>query len=300
MKYKSGEKDKKYEYIKNLYLTNSMTLRNICKEYHIDRHSFSNFLKKQNISTRKKISSDDCIFEKIDNEEKAYWLGFLYADGSITYRDSYPTRYCLELGLKKDDVLHIDKFKSFMKSQRPINFRLNTNSYKIMILSKKLCVDLIKLGCYPKKSLTLKFPTEQNVPNFLIRHFLRGYFDGDGCIQINYKNQLFKNCSILGTKEFLESMLVILNLEKKVILKKDKRHLNNTYYIQFNLETSYYFLNLLYYNNNISLQRKQDKYEFAVKCRNILNYKGVISVKGVIPNTEINLTISKELGHRNA
>ena len=43
---------------------------------------------------------DNTIFEKIDSEEKAYWLGFLEADGCL---HSGKGDYRIELGLKEED-----------------------------------------------------------------------------------------------------------------------------------------------------------------------------------------------------
>ena len=45
-------------------------------------------------------------FDKINTEEKAYWLGFLYADGSISSKEDK-----IELGLAEKDLHHIEKFK---------------------------------------------------------------------------------------------------------------------------------------------------------------------------------------------
>ena len=70
---------------KEEYLNTSKTLREVCKIYHLDRFTFSNTLKLEGMNVRRKIDIDDTLFESIDNPFKAYWLGFLYADGNITY-----------------------------------------------------------------------------------------------------------------------------------------------------------------------------------------------------------------------
>lgn len=83
--------------------------------------------------------------------------------------------------------------------------------------------DLIKLGCFPKKSLKLKFPTEEQVPNYLINHFMRGYFDGDGNIYISEDKKKFR-FSILGTKnftsEYQKKIMSLCNLESKTKIYK--------------------------------------------------------------------------------
>ena len=114
-------------------------------------------------------------FEKIDTEEKAYWLGFLYADGSVGSKENK-----IELGLAEKDLSQVEKFKQFIGLDNKISYRKNTKSYRSSFRSQKCKQDLISQGCVPKKSLILTFPTEQQVSHSLICHFMRGYFDGDG------------------------------------------------------------------------------------------------------------------------
>ena len=96
--------------------------------------------------------------------------------------------------------------------------------------------DLIKQGCIPNKSLVLTFPNKHQVPENLINHFIRGYFDGDG--SINYeirekysvrKKQNIKrlnvNAQFIGTKEMLT---VINNCVNFNGLEKEKRRNSNT------------------------------------------------------------------------
>jgi hypothetical protein len=269
---------------KEEYLNTDKTLREICKIYHLDRFTFSNTLKAESISTRKKIDVDDILFENIDNPFKAYWLGFLYADGNVTY-NLLKTKYSIELCLAEKDLDHLEKYKNFLKTSKRISYRSNTKSYRLTFHSKKVCEDLIKLGCTPKKSLTLKFP--EFLPEDLVSHFIRGYFDGDGSISVSNKNGRLLSTSLLGTKEFLISVMEILNIDIKH-LKKDKRHRNNTFYILFNIKDSLKFYEFIYLNNCICLDRKYNKYCIAVEHRNILNNQRTKTVKGEIPNTVLN------------
>jgi hypothetical protein len=247
--------------------------------------SFSIYLKTNGIATHRKIDSCDTMFNKIDTEEKAYWLGFLYADGSVSYKETFPTAYKVEIALKESDKEHVEKFKKFMQSKRSIEYREKTKAVRIVISSKKLCESLIFLGCGPKKSLTLCFPNETKISNALIKHFIRGYFDGDGHIAINKNTNCLKVISMLGTKEFLNAVIQKTNLTCS--LKKDKRHQGNTFRINPCINESLEFLNYIYNDAQVYLTRKYDKYLLAVRHRNMLNHKGAISVKGEIPNTEI-------------
>lgn len=194
-------------------------------------------------------------FEKIDTEEKAYWLGFLYADGSVGSKENK-----IELGLKAEDYNHIEKFKNFMKITNKISFRESTNSYRISFRSEKCKQDLIKQGCLPKKSLILDFPTQEQVPNELIRHFIRGYFDGDGwftntekCLQIGF----------IGTDSFLHGLLKIFEKENINSYNKifDVHHKNGAKrYIFSGYDDIVKFLNFIYKDSSIYLNRKYQLY----------------------------------------
>lgn len=241
------------------YLNTDLTLREVSKKFKIDRGWFSKYLKSKGISTKRKLKVDITIFEKIDNEEKAYWLGFLYADGCVYYKKRTKS-YRLEVGLAEKDYSHLLKLKKFLKSEYKIRYRSETKSYSLEICSKKICDDLIKLGCVPRKSLILTFPTF--LDRELIKHFIRGYFDGDGCISTIKTSP---GISILGTNEFLTYITNIYQKDKPLF--KDKRHKNNTFSIRFKVNNGLFFLYDIYNNANVYLDRKYKKYIFLLNCR---------------------------------
>lgn len=120
-------------------------------------------------------------FENIDSEAKAYILGFIYSDGCIYV---HPTAFCLTITQLEQDEDILLKIKKELESDYPLLEKIQKSNDKKTITfyayNKKIFDDLIKLGVTPKKSLTLKFPTFLN--ENLMKHFIRGYFDGDGCI----------------------------------------------------------------------------------------------------------------------
>lgn len=192
-------------------------------------------------------------FEKIDNEEKAYWLGFLYADGSVGSKEDK-----IELGLAEKDLKHIEKFRNFIGIQNKISYRDSSKSYRYSFRSSKCKQDLINKGCVPKKSLILKFPTEEQVPKELIRHFIRGYFDGDGwftntkeCFQIG----------IIGTEDFIKGFLdTIENINKNNKIFNVHRENGAKRYIFGAYQDVLNFLNYIYQDCNIYLDRKYEHY----------------------------------------
>ena len=111
-------------------------------------------------------------FEKIDSHEKAYILGFIYADG-------YNREDVLELVqiASRKDIL--EKIREAFKSNHPIK-EYTPGKFTLNIANKKLCSDLNKLGAVRNKSLILKFPSF--IEDSLMPSFILGYFDGDGCV----------------------------------------------------------------------------------------------------------------------
>lgn len=203
---------------------NGMSLFKICKEFNIrDKHVktilINNGIEYKNKPIYRKHSIKENIFNKIDTQEKAYWLGMLFADGCVTKYEKKGDHNSLELSLK--DKEHVKKFIEFLgETKEPKEKKIGPYiSYRYYVSSKELVADLIEKGCTPKKSLTLTFPKEDVLPTDLRRHFIRGYFDGDGSITVKFGKRDYYISSLLGTEEFLEDVQEIL-LQENVINKK--------------------------------------------------------------------------------
>ena len=225
-------------------------------------------------------------FKKIDTNEKAYWLGFLYADGCITrfYRNDKLKSMSLELTLQDDDCDHLIKFKEALESNVPIQHRIISNKYKsdrIVINCTSMCRDLIKLGCTPTKSLTLEFPSSDIVPDEYLIDFIRGYFDGDGGVSytegVYYnkdRNKQYKQysyvCYFCGNKQFLIRLKYVLECNdiKVSELREDKRSKAINIYIYGN-ENIKKFKELIYANNCVNLSRKYDKFFFIANNKEL-------------------------------
>lgn len=142
------------------------------------------------MGTRKYFFDQD-YFEKIDTPRKAYWLGLFYADGCVSPNGVFSLgftrcdRYILEK-LAEDvgyngPIVDIDEFKSIGKG-KPKSYK----SSRINLCSAKFCRHLIDKGVGYQKTLRLTYPT--CVPTSLMRHFIRGLFDGDGFISKSTNN----------------------------------------------------------------------------------------------------------------
>jgi hypothetical protein len=128
---------------------------------------------------RRVYAVDESFFDVINTEEKAYWLGFLTADGTIG--DDL-----VMLALQEGDIPHLYKFTSSLRSNHPIIHREQTQKDKVYrfgqvcLTSQRLARALHRLGVGKKKSFIVR-PCEQ-VPEHLLSHYWRGVFDGDGFV----------------------------------------------------------------------------------------------------------------------
>ena len=163
---------------------------------------------KRMLFNQRKHCFNEQFFDQITTESQAYWLGFLYADGCVTGKQS-EDRGVITLDLAKKDLDHLLKFKEAVQYDSDPTYRHNTRSYRIDLCSRHMCNSLIAHGCVQRKSLILRFPLENQVPANLIHHFMRGYFDGDGHINIPEKQHLSR-FQLLGTPQFLDEYERIL------------------------------------------------------------------------------------------
>lgn len=226
-------------------------------------------------------------FSKINSSEKAYWLGFLYADGCICryYKNDKLKQMNLELSLNAVDLHHLEKFRDCLESNVPIHERhikLNNSeytAYRLNICSTKMCYDLIHLGCTPSKTFDIRFPSDEIVPKEFKRDWLRGFFDGDGCISITQmNNKPHIVTTITGIEEMLKDISSFLLsekiLRKNPTLQKDKRSSAYSIYIH-GTDTNKDWLDYLYKNSNIYLDRKYDKYINFYKDYHEVDKRGV-------------------------
>ena len=206
--------------------------------------------------TARKYTANFDFFEVIDTEEKAYWLGFLFADGYISKK---PSRL-LGCSLHIQDKSHLEKFKQAIEATHPI--REYENRYaRIHLISDKLVDDVERHGLVEMKSTILKPPS--NVPSHLIPHFIRGYFDGDGSWSKSPRGIGYK-FTVTGTEEMLIWIAEQMSLVPRLYERHPDRDNNN-----FTLEAQAKgdmkkAIDYLYEGATVYLDRK---YATAVKIR---------------------------------
>lgn len=183
------------------------------KEYKISYDRVKNIVKDcQEISVAKRLNPNliENYFECIDSNEKAYWLGWIISDGAITNQPE-KSKFQLELTLKAEDedILHL------LEKDLGVNNKvyLSNEKYKRFSLgSKKLIMDLEKLGITQNKTFSVKVPTFDKKYNAT---FIRGVFDGDGGFS-HYRRasgQVCNELSFCGNEHIISWILKTLTLE---------------------------------------------------------------------------------------
>lgn len=194
-------------------------------------------------------------FKTIDSEIKAYYLGFGMADFGMR-KDCYS----FEFRLKKDDKYIIEKLAEELNYTADLYHYKDSirEGYTLIISSKEICRDLIYHGIVPNKSGKEVLPN--TVPKELIRHFIRGFIDGDGCIESSMKRLSICSMSyniLLSIKLFLEKELNIKEYDIKPTLKESG---NIIYYYKVYGNAFMKVLDYLYKDSTIYLIRKYDNY----------------------------------------
>jgi len=270
---------------KSLFLLKEYNGREVCEKLNISSTSLKNIKTKHNL---KKVYNNKYIynhdyFNNIDNPNKAYILGFLYADGCLL---SNCNKVCLVLQLGDEEIL-IQIRNEIGTNRLLINNppkRIGSTSYtssgscSLILTSYKIRKSLEKIGLTPKKSLTLVFP--ETLSEELYPHFIRGYFDGDGHVS-NVNKRLICNTTMMGTLEFLSKVKIILDKEGIYgTIRKEKR-CNNVYWWAVSSRIkAILFSNYIYKDADLYLKRKYNIFENWKKLPydKRKNQRGTISI----------------------
>lgn len=236
----------------------------LAKEYNCTPTHIHYILKKTN-TPRRSLSEASYIythnkdyFKKIDTQEKAYILGLLYADGNIS-------KNVLSISLQEKDKHILETIKACLSYTGPLRSVKKSGNrspqWNLYITSTTLVKDLLTHGLFPNKGFHLTFP---QISYNLCKHFIRGYFDGDGCIYSNPKNQDYL-VSMVSTKEVLEYIRDIfiheLGLSRTKLYNPPKVKDKNLYILTYQGRNNVKLLRgFLYKNATIYLQRKYDKF----------------------------------------
>jgi hypothetical protein len=193
------------------------------------------------------------------SEESCYWAGFLAANGCVD------TKHRVRIMLKYDDFNHLEKFKAFMQSTHTIS----TNTYKYNRCSFEftntyICDILdINYSIIPNKTDKLKLTV---LPTKFMRHYLRGYFDGDGSICESFSNKNSITSSIYatfasGSRNFSESLFSYLQDTLNLGGHLQEFEGSTKWQLKFNTNDAKTLLKFMYLDSNVYLDRKYALYQ---------------------------------------
>lgn len=254
-----------------LYYQSGQTGPKLASMFQVSPSTIEATLKLHGVQSRKhatrnlRHTCDHSFFCYIDTEEKAYWLGYLSADGCISKSNVPREGPMLVINLSAIDKEHLVKLKTALQSSHPIkDYTLNykTPNQKISrftISSKQLTDDLIKHGVHPRKTFTLQWP--QFLPDNLLPHFTRGFFDGDGCFYIYIKSRRSPSAHFSVTANFVFLQEMQRYLVPKCALTATKLSpQRNSFCLSYggNLQVAR-IAHLLYDGATVFLERKYNK-----------------------------------------
>jgi len=207
-------------------------------------------------------------FFKTWSEKMAYVLGYFSADGGM-FINSGGSRY---IQFVSTDYSLLEKVKRAMSSKHKIYLKRKEdnrckNCYFLEIGSKEMYKDLLNLGLMPRKAKRLKLP---NVPKEYFNHFIRGYFDGDGCISYgfykkknrNKKTLKLSSCFVSGSKKFLEDISSRLSTGTGIGFGCISKN-TGSYNLSYSKNDTIKLFNYMYKNieSRLFLERKYKKFE---------------------------------------
>lgn len=259
----------------DMYSNQKMSTVRIGSNFGCSHKVIAKLLEKNNIKRvgngRRKYNLNEQYFDIIDNPTKAYILGFLFADGNVNL-----SKQTVSMSLQEDDYEILERIRNEIGSENKLKFLDYSdkhdfgyhykNQYRMLLHSKYMCNSLIRMGMFENKSLILEYP---KLPKELNRHFIRGYFDGDGSVTRKIKNE--NNISILltitSTEKFCKSIKEIAEKELGIKCGIYEASSKNGITKVFSLSksASIKFMNWMYKDADIYIERKYKRYIEYIK-----------------------------------
>jgi hypothetical protein len=271
------------------------TRRELAEDLGVTTSAIQNKARKLGLKKKSKYTWDRDFFKKIDTKEKAYWLGFIYADGYI-----HTSKINNELGIElaKRDIKHLKKFNKSIGGNFEIHTRTRESVFlkgtkkqytsksemcNIRIYSKEFANSLNLYGDFHNKTYKKQHMLKID-ENFYIP-FLRGFFDGDGSICIDTKNAMrldITNANNLILEDIREFLYKKYNICSYITEEKKDGATIPCYKLNFKgMVNTYKLCNLLYEDLTYPyLERKYYIYKNYINSTNVIeraNKRGVFT-----------------------
>lgn len=255
--------DQDVEFIKNNY--EFMTSAEIGEILGFTTNQIQGKVNKLNLKSKRR-NINDTYFERINTQLKAYYLGFIYADGYIIYDED---RHSYEFGmeLQSEDKYILEKLNNELGGENIIyhsdpkdvlvcgvQIAHSGHSDILRVYSKKLVCDLIKNGIETNKTLKDTYPI---VDDKFFFDWLRGYIDGDGCYY-NDNNQTYMHitCATVAPLMYIQEKLNNFGIKTQIYAENERKY--RLMCTSFNEMSK--LINHLYYEDGLFyLQRKYEK-----------------------------------------
>lgn len=242
------------------------------KLFGVGNHVIEKILKERGVERigvgRRTYQINERYFDKIDTSNKAYILGFLYADGS-----NVKSKRTVSMSLEERDRDILEDIRNEIGSERPLEFidysnkcdfgYTYKNQYRLLLFSSHMCNTLEQIGMIPNKSLVVDFPT---LPNEFIRHFVRGLFDGDGSVYRNkYKNRnsyqhiLTITSTLMLCEKLVDIVENTLGINCHIYDASNHNGITKVFNISGKNQIKK-FMDWIYDDADLKLQRKYDRY----------------------------------------
>ena len=255
--------NKQLQYLEQKYCNEGEDLNKLAEYFNWDRETLRNLInekglvKKTNNRVNKRLNEE--YFSVIDSEEKAYFLGLLITDGSVDKKDGRQGRIRLQLQATDKDILI--KFKNALQVDSDLILDPRGNQcYSVEFSSDKIFNDLSKYNIIPNKTYSISnLPT--NIPNHLMKDFLRGMIDGDG--SITFDKIMSKDVALNFTSYYQSFVLDFQKEINKLINKSEpnKVFFTSAWHCQWRgYNQVLNILNILYKDATIYINRKYQLY----------------------------------------
>ena len=270
--------------VKKMYCDQRMSTLEIAEKFGLKYMSICKLLDSLGIQRRRngmrKYKLNENYFDKIDSRNKAYILGFLYADGN-----NMPDKYTVSMSLQEQDKDILERIREQVGSERQLEYLDYSNKhdfgyhyknqYRLLFFSRHMCDSLSKIGMVKNKSLTLTFPI---ISRQYLSSFVRGFFDGDGSFfyRWNQNGTASGTVSITSTKDFCESIERMIYEELGIhgTISEASNHNGITKVLVYSATKTRQLLDWMYQDAELFLQRKYDRYinayyikDYSISCQ---------------------------------
>lgn len=224
-----------------------------------------------NMGLNKVRNFNDRYFQYIDTSLKAYFLGYIYADGWVIYNTKC-RNYEFGMELQIGDKYILDKLNEELGGVHIVTTRPERQQWivgnlcnagkmcKLRVYSQKFVKDLIDNGIKTNKTLKPDYPI---VDDRFFFDWLRGYIDGDGCFYNGRSSVMHITCSHIEPLEYIHKKLKEYNIKTSVYKCEGERK----YRIYCcDKQSMSILVNHLYYDKDVfCLSRKFDKVKKFIK-----------------------------------